>query len=185
MQSLLSEEAITYDGTQLRSGWIEQRFGISGDAVVAFLGPCKVLTEHLVDREDQRAGATIIAAQMLHLIAEQEPPDISVAVLRQRLLVALTAELLHQRGVGEGLRRYGDDIFIAERKLTVSIATTSPTTGLIHLGTNVDPTGAPVPAIGLVELGVDSADLATALLDAYVEEMAGAAHAQGKVRTVP
>ena len=49
---------------------------------------------------------------------------------------------------------------------------------------NVDPTGAPVPAIGLPELGVDPAEFAGRLLAAYAEEMAGIEHARHKVREV-
>jgi len=42
-----------------------------------------------------------------------------------------------------------------------------------------------VPASGLQELGIDPWRFAERLLDAYVQEMAGIAHAQTKVRTVP
>jgi len=185
LHSLLVRQQITYHGSELRSGWIAENFGLHGDAIVAFVGPCRVPTEHLVDLEDQRAGAVIVAARMLHFIAEQAPADLAVAVLRQRLFVALVAELLRAEGVTEGLSRSGDDIFVNERKLTVSIATISPRSGLIHLGINVDPAGAPVPASGLQELGIDPWRFAERLLDAYVQEMAGIAHAQTKVRTVP
>jgi uncharacterized protein len=184
-QALVAEESILYDGLQLRSGWIAEIFGLAGDAVVAFLGPCETPTEHLVDLDDREAGESLRAAQMLHVIAEQRPPEISLAVLRQRLLVAGLVEALRWCGVTGEIVRSGDDIYVGGRKLTVSIATVSATAGLIHLGINVDPTGAPVPAIGLAELRVPPLALASTLLESYVREMAAAAYAETKVRSVP
>jgi hypothetical protein len=69
--------------------------------------------------------------------------------------------------------------------LTVSIAAPS-TTGraLIHLGINVNPEGAPVPAVGLAELGFSPVDLLETLLERYSCEMDTAGHAETKVRTV-
>jgi len=141
LHSLLVRQQITYHGSELRSGWIAENFGLHGDAIVAFVGPCRVPTEHLVDLEDQRAGAVIVAARMLHFIAEQAPADLAVAVLRQRLFVALVAELLRAEGVTEGLSRSGDDIFVNERKLTVSIATISPASTSIRQELLCQPAG--------------------------------------------
>jgi hypothetical protein len=41
-----------------------------------------------------------------------------------------------------------------------------------------------VPAIGLAELKIDPRDALDALLNDYARELAGMAHAAGKVRTV-
>jgi hypothetical protein len=69
--------------------------------------------------------------------------------------------------------------------MTVSIAAPSRGTCLIHLGINVDPAGAPVPAIGLDELGVPPREILETILDKYQKELATAAHAELKVRSVP
>ena len=88
----------------------------------------------------------------------------------------------------------GDDLFVfiddraggTPRKLSVSVATRSARgTGLTHLGLNVDPTGAPVPAIGLAELGLDPRPLADDVLRRYAAEIAGVRHALTKVREAP
>ena len=185
MLTLLSDKLIPYVGANLRSGWIRETFGVEGEAIVAWLGPCHVATEHLVDLEDVAAGAEIHAELMLHFLAEHPGDDLLVTVCRQRLLVAEALEVLRGLTPTAPLRRQGDDLYSGDRKLSVSIATLSPRSGLIHLGVNVDPAGAPVPALGLAEMGVDSADLARRLLAAYAEEMAGIDKARHKVREVP
>ncbi len=179
----LSQE-IPYAGRELRSGWIADTAAIEGDALVAFVGPCEVPLENMVDMEDVRRGVPIKAARMLHFLVEHFDTDLARTVLRQRLLVCLTAEILNQASA-QHVRRDGDDLFVGERKLSVSIATGSPTSTLIHLGLNIDPSGAPVPAIGLDELSISAPEIAKQIMAAYVEEMQSCETARNKVRRVP
>lgn len=172
----------TYRGRELRSGWVMEHTGLSGDAAAVFFGPCDVATEDLVDIDDREAGAVIVSARMVHVIVEHPGCDLAIAVLRQRMLVCILGEILTKRGLS--VRRDGDDIYHGDNKLTVSIAAPSRTSALIHLGINVDPAGAPVPATGLKALGLDEHQLATELMNRYAEELAGVAHAQTKVRSV-
>lgn len=176
------DDRIPYTGRELRSGWAMERTGFDGDAAVVFLGPCHVATEDLVDMDDAREGATIHAALMAHVIVEHRDCDLRVAVLRQRLLVCILREVLHERGCD--VRRDGDDLFFHDRKLTVSIAAPASGSCLIHLGINVDAAGAPVAAVGLSELGVAPTELLRSVMDRYVEELNTAAHAETKVRQV-
>ena len=44
-----------YDGSQLRGGWVEERFGIAPDCICAWTGPCDVAREHMIDLEDLEA----------------------------------------------------------------------------------------------------------------------------------
>ena len=185
METHFHPHPIAYTGHQLRSHWILDTFGVQGDAIVAFRGPCRVALTEMVDLADVAAGEAIEAAQMLHLIAEHFDHDLQRAVLRQRLLICLIAERLAEREGVPPLRREGDDLFAGERKLSVSIATLSPVSVLIHVGINIDPAGAPVPAVGLAEWGVDADELASELVAAYAREMDGAALAACKVRGVP
>ncbi len=179
----LSQE-ICYTGRELRSGWIADTAAIKGDAMVAFVGPGEVPLEHMVDMEDVQRGVPIKAARMLHFLVEHFDSDLARTVLRQRLLVCRAAEILNQTSMRE-IRRDGDDLFVEDRKLSVSIATASPVSTLIHLGLNIDPSGAPVPAIGLDELGVPAPEIARQIMAAYVQEMQSAEAAQRKVRGVP
>jgi hypothetical protein len=177
------EESIVYTGRELRSGWVRERTGYDDDAGVGFVGPCGVANEDLVDLDDAREGEFIEAASMAHVILEHAGSDLETAVLRQRLLVVLLCELLTKRGFA--VERSGDDVFFGGRKLTVSIAAPGPLSTLIHLGVNVDPAGAPVPAVGLAEMNVAPLDLLAELLEAYRAEMASVRHATRKVREVP
>lgn len=174
---------LTYDGSQLRSHWIYEATGEAGDAVAWFVGPCQVSSDALVDLSDRRAGSEIRAAAMLHFLAEHFDPDLARAILRQRLLVAIAAETL--RGMASvAIERRGDDLFVADRKLSVSIATVSPVSALVHLGINVDPAGAPVPAVGLAQLGIDSSRAAEEIAARYAEEIEDMQATQAKVRWV-
>ena len=173
---------VPYTGLELHSGWVRERTGFEGDAAAGFVGPCHVPTENLVDLDDARAGEFIRAASMAHVIVEHPGCALDAAVLRQRMLVVLLGELL--AGAGRPTRRDGDDLYYEERKLTVSIAAPSSGASLIHLGINVDPQGAPVPAAGLREMGLDARAVLQDLLARYARELESAAHATTKVRMV-
>jgi len=173
---------VGYAGTELRGGWVHEHTGLDGDAAAGFVGPCDVPNANLVDLDDVRAGAFIRAASMAHVIVEHPDCALDLAVMRQRVLVALLGELLAIRA--RRPRRDGDDLYYDGRKLTVSIAAPSRASCLIHLGINVDPAGAPVPAVGLTEMGVEPRALLHELLSRYADELASAAHAATKVKTV-
>lgn len=169
-----------YTGLELKSGWVASATGLAGDAAAGFIGPCHVPNEHLVDLDDARAGFFIRAASMAHVIVEHPGCPLAQAVLRQRLLVCILADVISVRR----LRRDGDDLYYEGRKLTVSIAAPARGASLIHLGINVDPAGAPVPAVGLAEMKIDPATLLGELLERYAGELATMAHAETKVKTV-
>lgn len=177
------DEALEYTGRELRSGWVRGRTGLAGDAAAGFVGPCGVANDDLVDLDDALAGEFIRAASMAHVIVEHGECDLETAVLRQRLLVCILCELLGEKGFR--VTRKGDDVFFDSRKLTVSIAAPGPDSALIHLGINVDARGAPVPAVGLGEMGVEPAKLLGELLGRYRTEIASVRYATTKVRPVP
>lgn len=76
--------------------------------------------------------------------------------------------------------------FFEGKKLTVSIATKSMTSILIHTGINIDSQGAPVKASGLTsELGItDIKDLAKEVMTKYEQEIDDIILASTKVRGV-
>lgn len=184
MQTLRLERPIPYTGAELRSHWCQEQSGVYGDILVAFEGPCQVPTENLVDREDAAAGSIIRAKRMLHFIAEHFGWSLREMVLAQRLLVCQAFEVLRELGDCPHLRRMGDDLHIGDAKLSVSIATVSPVSGLIHFGLNIDASGSPVKAATLAEAGVLPRTFAEALLDRYRSEYASVDHARVKVRPV-
>lgn len=177
------KEKTAYSGKELRSGWVEEKTGFAGDAAVGFVGPCHVATEDLVDVDDARAGAYIRSASMAHVIIEHHQCPLNNGVLCQRLLVLILCEILRDRD--RIVRRDGDDVYYGDRKLTVSIAAPAPRSTVIHFGINIDPDGAPVPAVGLDEMGVEPHSLLERLLERYSDEIDSCKYAESKVRQVP
>lgn len=187
MQILVHKQALEYDGSQLASLWALRCFNLQGDSIVTFRGPCRVELEALVDIRDRLDHAPIYSPDMLHFIVEHFDLDLEKTVYRQRLLMAVIKDLVVELA-GAPVRRLGDDLYLENRKLSVSIATLTPVSTMIHAGVNVITAGVPVPAVGLAELGLDDWliwSFAQRAVCAYAEEMRGSARARCKVRGVP
>ena len=182
MQHVILEQALTYTGHELRSHWIYSKFQIQGDACVAFAGPCEVHLEEMVDLADVHAESPIYSEQMLSLIIEHFQADLRSMVLRQRLLTAQAKDLLNDAGAS--VRRQGDDLYDGENKLSVSIATVSPVSGLIHFGINICSENTPVPTRGLADYGIAWQGFARDLVQGYVAEERSMQEALVKVRWV-
>ena len=184
MKTKLIEEEIKYIGSQLQPHWIYKNFKLQGDAIVAFIGDCEVKLTEMVDIEDVINNEPIYSKSMLSFITEQFNIDLVEGVFRQRLLICIIKELLEKRGVF--VVRNGDDLMINGRKLSVSIATKSTTSILIHTGLNIESEGAPVKASGLTsELGItDIRAFAQEVMTAYAEELKDIELASTKVRGV-
>lgn len=186
MIKYFNKETITYDGTQLSSLWGFRNFGIQGDSVISFRGPCKVELTEMVDLEDVRKKAPIFSTDMLHFIIEHFELDLEKTIVRQRLLIAIIKDIIREN-TGADLRRDGDDLFLDERKLSVSIATLTPVSTMIHTGLNVSSLDTPVPAVGLADLGLEDdavAGLGSAICDEYIREFNSIRMARCKVRGV-
>jgi hypothetical protein len=144
------EERLPYLGPELRPHFILSKWRIEGSTLVAFRGPCEVKTDHLVDWEDRLQNDFIRAREMVHFLGEFFGITLKEGIWIQRLVVSEILSGLLRRGLDA--RRDGDDLFVNEKKLSVSIVTVSPVSVLLHLGINIDPEGAPVAAIGLGSL---------------------------------
>ena len=184
MKTLLINENIKYEGWQLAPHWIYKNFKIMGDAIVAFKGECEVKLTEMVDIEDVVNDEPIYSKNMLSFITEQFNVELVEGVFRQRLLICIIKEVLEQRGFI--VTRNGDDLFVCGKKLTVSIATKSLTSVLIHTGINIDSEGAPIAACGLTnDLGItDIDDFAKEIMQRYADEINDIILASTKVRGV-
>ena len=138
----------------------------------------------MVDIEDVINSEPIYSKYMLSFITEQFGISLSEGVLRQRLLICIIKELLEDRGIL--VKRNGDDLLIDNKKLSVSIATKSFTSVLIHTGLNILSDGAPVAASGLTsELGINDIEyFATEIMRRYSNELQDISLACTKVRGV-
>ncbi|MDR2873742.1 MAG: DUF366 family protein [Methanobrevibacter sp.] len=144
---------IKYDGSQINPLWAFKSFKIKGSSVVTWIGAMDIKSENLKDYED--VGLDIKSDSMVHCIVEHfdiQPGNLRIGYLRQRLLVMILAEKLTKKGILS--LREGDDIYINNGKLTVSIAISSLNSTKIHLGINLTDIGSPndVNVIGLLEL---------------------------------
>ncbi len=184
MKTKLIEHEIKYEGWQLAPHWIYKNFNLQGDAIVAFAGECDVKLTEMVDIEDVINNEPIYSKSMLSFISEQFNVGLVEGVFRQRLLICIIKEALEKRGFK--ILRDGDDLFFDGKKLTVSIATKSVNSILIHTGININSDGAPVKASGLAsELGVaDIKNFAKEIMDRYSCEIDDIILASTKVRGV-
>lgn len=184
MKTRFLDENIKYVGSQLCPHWIYKNFKIQGDATVAFVGECEVKLTEMVDIEDVINNEPIYSKLMLSFISEQFNVGLVEGVFRQRLLICTIKEALEKRGFK--ITRNGDDLFFEGKKLTVSIATKSATSVLIHTGVNIISEGAPVKASGLSsELKItDIKELAQEIMTNYSEEIDDIILASTKVRGV-
>ena len=196
MRSLWVDRNFKYDGSQLRSLFAYLEFGLQGDSIVSWVGPCDIPIQHMVDGEDKLAKATICGDLMLHFIVERFGAGLETMVVWQRLLANIVRDIIWSQ-LAEGaaptalggasallLRRDGDDLFLAEKKLSISIATVSPVSGLMHFAVNVENSGTPVPTLSLKELGLEAGALARAIMQAFVVESADVRAATCKVHWV-
>jgi hypothetical protein len=183
MRIVWLEDALVYDGRQLSTAFLDRHAAHEHDAVVLFVGGADVGVEQLVDLEDAEAGAVIYSALMAHAVLEHRGVPLEEAVWRQRLLVHAAARWVASRsGIAVDVR--GDDLYVGDGKLSVSVATRSPRGSLIHLGVNVETEGAPVRAAGLRDLRIPPQEFLAALARLYTEELSSVQHAVSKVRPV-
>jgi hypothetical protein len=178
------DKDIKYIGSQLSPHWIYKNFNIQGDSIVAFQGECEVKITEMVDIEDVINNEPIYSKYMLSFISEQFGISLVEGVLRQRLLITIIKELLEEKGIN--VVRNGDDLMINGQKLSVSIATKSINSILIHTGLNILSENAPVNACGLEsELGIiDTKAFAIDVMERYANELDDIVLASTKVRGV-
>ncbi len=187
MKSTFVEREFSYDGTQLRSlfGYLEH--GVLGDSVVAWIGPCSISFEHMVDGEDLLAQSPIAGSRMVHFIIEKFHLPLFAGVTLQRLLTSICLEYLREKvtpNQAAQLRRAGDDLFFGDGKLSISIATLSPVSTLIHFAINCSNAGTPVKTACLADLQIEPKEFACEIVLRLTREVASIDEATMKVKWV-
>lgn len=149
----------------------------------------------IVDVEDIRAKHKICGSLMLHFIIEHFDTDLEKTILRQRLLAGIVKDVLLSGYVQEfkssrrqKLKRIGDDLYAVtithNAKLSISIATASPVSTMIHFAINISTKGTPVKTAGLNDYKINPKDFALEVMKRYTEEMQSVKHARQKVNWV-
>lgn len=153
MKTLYIDEYIDYQGLQLSPHWIYRNFNLIGDAVVAFNGEVDIPLNNMVDLVDVHHEEPIYSPRMLNFIIEHFDTDLELAIYRQRIFMVIIKEELEQH-LEIRVNRLGDDLYVNRGKLSVSVATRSIISTIMHIALNIETEGAPVKATGLKELGV-------------------------------
>ncbi len=175
-QIVLIQDKLDYTGDQIRPLWAFRELEIQGDSIVIFRGAMKVGRDELIDIKDllreKDKEFPITSDDSLNLIIEHfDQPSLRLTYHRQRLLINQAKENIERFG---RITRKGSDLYHEEKKLSVSIATASVSSGKIHLGINITEKGAPanVRVAGLQSLGVsDPLKLAEEIAVGYAEEL--------------
>jgi len=182
MKTHFSEIELKYDGTQLQSHFAYNNFDIISDSIVAFIGPCDVKKENLVDLEDVKANKFIYSENMLHFIVEHFESNLQTTIAYQRLLIDLIIQELKESEPDISLTRRGDDIYDETLKFSVSIATKSPVSTLIHTGINISSKNTPLPTSCLENYKINPHAVATSVLNRYRAEIENMKRAAAKVK---
>lgn len=185
MKTLWIDKTINYDGTQLRSLYAYLEHNVLGNSAVAFRGACDVNFDHMVDGEDLLAKAQICGSDMLHFIFEIFDEKLITGVLVQRLFASLVQNKIYNKTKDKVLlRREGDDLYLDDKKLSISIAANSPQSILVHFAMNISNKGTPVKTCALDDFKIDHQDLAKELLKDFSEEFENIKQATWKVKPV-
>lgn len=174
------KENINYDGSQLKPLYAYVHHKLHGDSILAFSGACDVSLENMVDAEDFVVQAKIKSDKMLHFIVEIFNQSLTTAVSLQRLLVSLVQNILLESG--HRLRREGDDLYFQDKKLSVSIASCSAVSVMIHLGINIENSGTPVPTCALSDFKIQPEKFANDIMIKFSEEFESIVAATQKVK---
>ncbi|WP_456472338.1 DUF366 family protein [Methanocaldococcus sp.] len=151
---IFPKEEIDYTGKEIEPLWAYKKFNVKKDSLVAFIGKMEVDRNNMKDLADlkrENLKVPIKSERAMNFVVEHfDTNNIKVAYLRQRLLILIAKEVIESFGIK--LRRDGDDLYINNKKLSVSIASSGITSHKIHLGINISSKGAEhVDIIGLGE----------------------------------
>lgn len=186
MKSLFIDKQFAYDGSQLRSLFGYLGHGVQGNSVISWIGPCSISNDHMIDGEDLLAGETIAGDEMVHFIIERFETQLFGAVTLQRLMASIVMDLCREHvrdpATAAKFSRNGDDIFFGDGKLSISIATLTPMSALIHFAVNVVNEGTPVKTAALADFGFDAATFAREVMKRLVSEVDSIETATVKVR---
>lgn len=171
-----------YDGSQLRPLFNYENFGLKGDAMISWIAPTDVTLTHMVDFEDKIEESKICGDKMLHFMIEFFPANLSTGVLAQRMLASIIKDLITTKVPAAKLTRKGDDIYVGAGKLSISIASVSAVSTLIHFAVNITNKGTPVKTASLDDLKIKPDTFAKEVLKAFASEFEDVMWATQKVK---
>jgi len=176
------DKKIKYDGSQLKPHFIYKHTKVVGDAALSFIGPCAIPYKYMVDLEDVLNKDDIYSKSMLHFIFEFFSKDIYFAVLFQNSIISEIQNEFLDKNIN--IEKKGDDLYLKNKKLSISIATVSLVSCLIHIGINIDSKDTPVKTISLDDLKIDAEIFKKNILNRVEKEYRRISIACSKVKPV-
>ena len=137
----------------------------------------------MVDLEDVLNNDSIKSNDMLHFIIEIFDLDIKHAVMLQRLFVCIIKETIEEMSKHK-LTRKGDDLYLKDSKLNISIATKSAVSILIHIGINICSKDTPVKTISFHDLKINWTNARDIIMHKFKDEFEDIYKAISKVKPV-
>ena len=80
------------------------------------------------------------------------------------------------------VRRVNTDLYDDDAKVSISVATLTPVSSVIHFGINISSVNTPVKTKGLEDYGIDPLDLAKRVMERYCQDIEEMYRARCKVR---
>jgi hypothetical protein len=168
MQKHLVSERLTFDGSQFETGWADKHFGVTGESIVAFLGPLDIISQ---EEGFAQSWEAFDKSEMLHLVVEHSHGDLEKLGLQHHLLISLLKEKLNHRLRGDLVQRWGQDLFYESAQITISTALLVSSSAFIYVGVCIQRRGPKSKVWGLRDGGVDARELAQVVMDQYIFEV--------------
>lgn len=188
MKTKFIDKKFIYDGDQLKSLYAYMNYELMGDSIVSWIGPCDISNEKMVDGEDLLLKAEIRSNEMLHFIVEVFNEKLSLGVALQRILASLCIDNLKEFNIKnemvQKLKRSGDDIFFEDQKLSISVATQSPSSTLVHFALNTTNEGTPVKTCSLADFNINPKNFSLKVMEDFSKEYESIISATQKVKWV-
>lgn len=185
MKTKFIKKYFPYTGEQLRPHFAYENYGVLGNSIVAWIGPCDIPFEHMVDLEDVLAHSPIRGALMIHFIVEVFGQTLFSAVALQRLMASMVKDEIENSAKGKTpikLRRDGDDVYWNDSKLSISIASISAVSTQIHFAVNVNNENTPVKTAALDDFKISVNDFGKRILEKFASEFDSIEIATQKVK---
>lgn len=181
MKTKLIKKNFAYTGEQLKPHFAYENYGILGNSIVGWMGPCDIPFVHMVDLEDLLAKSPIRGGSMLHFIVEIFNQSLFSAVSLQRLMASIVKDEIENRAKIK-LSRSGDDVYWGDRKISISIASISAVSTQIHFAVNITNKNTPVKTAALDDFKINVNDFAKSILEKFSGEFDSIIEATQKVK---
>ncbi|MFN8845413.1 MAG: DUF366 family protein [Bdellovibrionales bacterium] len=183
MKTKFLKDEFLYDGSQMKPLDNYLKYDLLGDSCLSWIGPCEISFDKMLDGEDLIEKCEIRGSKMLHFIFEIFQRELVSAVFLQRLFASLVQAYVFENSKIY-LKRDGDDLYLEDKKFSISIAAPSINSNMVHFAVNVSNLGTPVKTVSCEDLNIKPEVMAEVLLKKISHEYQSIINASFKVRAI-